>query len=85
MADSKSKGLMHVVLTPVRGPDGEFSLDVCHVEPVGQERAEELMALFAQAAAGEHASCHPGAPCPICSPSQRDAVAAAVRRAMWDA
>jgi hypothetical protein len=82
MFDPKSQGLLHVVLTPAAG-QGE--LEVCHIEPVGAERAEELLELFAQVSAGEHASCHEAAdvPCPICSATQRDLVAEAVRRACW--
>lgn len=85
MFDPKSQGLLHVVLTPVGGQDGESSLEVCHIEPVGPERAQELFELFAQVSAGEHGSCHGPADgtCPICSGLQRDLVSEAVRRAFW--
>jgi hypothetical protein len=78
---------MHVILTPTRGPDGEISLEVCQIEPVGAERAQDLIDMFAEASMeeGAHGACHSaaGAPCPICSPSQRDLVSEAVRRALW--
>lgn len=83
MFDSKSQGLLHVVLAPAAGQGGE--LEVCHIEPVGPDRAEELLELFAEVSADGHASCHGAAdvPCPLCSEVQRDLVAEAVRRAFW--
>jgi hypothetical protein len=82
MVDPKSQGLLHVVLTPAAGQGGE--LEVCHIEPVGPQRAEELLELFAEVSAGGQA-CHGAAdvPCPICSGLQRDLVAEALRRAFW--
>jgi hypothetical protein len=83
MSDPKSQGLMHVVLTPVAGQDGELSLEVCHVEPIGDARAEELLGLFEEVSADGHAACHGSSagPCPLCSDWQRDLVPEAVRRA----
>lgn len=99
MADSQPEDLWHVILTPA-GEQGcepmigmdeaeldEYSLEVCHMEAVGQDRAEELMDLFARMSTGADAACHQHgsdpAPCPICSPLQRDEVSHAVRRALW--
>jgi hypothetical protein len=98
MADSQPDDLWHVVLTPAgvqsselaMGMDeaqlDEYSLEVCHMEAVGQDRAEELMDLFARMSTGGEAGHQHGSdpgPCPICSPSQRDLVSDAVRRALW--
>lgn len=93
--DPRDKNLWHVVLTPAGVEVCEpldasalagLPLEVCHMEPVGPERAQQLIELFAMVSAGqagahEHGRAFEG-PCPICSPLQRDLVADAVRRAM---
>ena len=99
MAKSKAGDLWHVILTPQGGQGCEpldmksgrldgADLEVCHIEPVGQERAQELIELLAKMSTGGRGACHPHdagtAPCPICSPVQRDHVAHAVRRALRD-
>lgn len=85
MSEPRSQGLMHVILTPTRGQDGEVSLEVCQIEPVTAERAQQLMDMFTEVSDQGPGIC-PGtadAPCPICSPLQRDLVSEAVRRALW--
>ena len=80
--DPKDGGFVHVVFTPSMGDDGEFAMEVCQAEPVSPEEAQRLIALFAKISAEQQCGGHGGEVCPICTPTQRDQVASAVRSAM---
>jgi hypothetical protein len=94
MIDRDARNLWHVILTPVgvalaepldRSRLAELPMEVCDMEPLSPERAQELIELFATLSAGQTAPHqHADGPCPICSPPQRELVADAVRRALWD-